>query len=551
MAFLFLGVISIQADSDSCRDDKVVVKVSFDDIRQIPRLEDRFERLDEPIGLFGYFAIPHGELSLLDSFRIRYEIESNMHRRAPLVAELDSFYYTYAEMVDTLSAWQIRYPELAHIEVIGTTQQEQRNIYAIKISDSVGVDQDEPVVLLDGTHHACEIMGMEICMAFADTLLNSYGIDGIFTRIVDSAEIWIVPLINPDGNSAVHSGISLNYRKNGRDLDGDGNLYEYDCNDSWQCPTEGVDLNRNYSWYWSNSGSPVPMNYYYRGPSAGSESENAAITSLVARIKPVFSVTYHSWGEVLYYPWQWSDNSYTPDQGIISFIANTMAGLIEREDGTGSYYSTPTGGQAGMAPNWQYARHGVISFLPETVQYPDFIPDTEARKDAIVRNNLQGVLYLFSLLSGSQITGHIHDARTHRPLSAEVRILENYSELLDPRMSDSLYGRYTRILMPGTYTVEVVHPDHPTITIPNVDVAIGTPTILDVWLGLLPGDANGSGIVNGLDVVFLVNYLKGQGPAPDPIQLGDANGDCVTNGSDVVYMVNYFKGGSALLACPY
>ena len=56
------------------------------------------------------------------------------------------------------------------------------------------------------------------------------------------------------------------------------------------------------------------------------------------------------------------------------------------------------------------------------------------------------------------------------------------------------------------------------------------------------GDANGNGQVNGLDVVFLVNYLKGIGPAPDPPLSGDANGDCSVNGMDVVYLTNYLKG---------
>ena len=59
----------------------------------------------------------------------------------------------------------------------------------------------------------------------------------------------------------------------------------------------------------------------------------------------------------------------------------------------------------------------------------------------------------------------------------------------------------------------------------------------------IPGDANGSGDVNGIDVVFLVNYLKG-GPAPFPILSGDCNGDCHANGIDVVYLVNFLKGGS-------
>jgi hypothetical protein len=56
------------------------------------------------------------------------------------------------------------------------------------------------------------------------------------------------------------------------------------------------------------------------------------------------------------------------------------------------------------------------------------------------------------------------------------------------------------------------------------------------------GDANGSGNVNGLDVTYMVGYLKGNFPPPDPILAGDANGDCMTNGLDVVYLVAYFKG---------
>jgi hypothetical protein len=59
----------------------------------------------------------------------------------------------------------------------------------------------------------------------------------------------------------------------------------------------------------------------------------------------------------------------------------------------------------------------------------------------------------------------------------------------------------------------------------------------------LPGDANNSGAVNGLDVVYLVNYLKGYGPPPDPFLAGDANGSCTVNGLDVTYLILYFKGG--------
>ncbi len=59
----------------------------------------------------------------------------------------------------------------------------------------------------------------------------------------------------------------------------------------------------------------------------------------------------------------------------------------------------------------------------------------------------------------------------------------------------------------------------------------------------IPGDANDSGHLNGLDVTYLVAYLKGQAPPPAMRFQGDANGSCDVNGLDVLYLVNYFKGG--------
>jgi len=76
----------------------------------------------------------------------------------------------------------------------------------------------------------------------------------------------------------------------------------------------------------------------------------------------------------------------------------------------------------------------------------------------------------------------------------------------------------------------------------------GVPQAERRQLHILPaGDANGNGSLNGLDVVFVVNYLKGIGPAPIPLLAGDANGDCALNGIDVVYLVSYFKGGQVPL----
>ena len=58
------------------------------------------------------------------------------------------------------------------------------------------------------------------------------------------------------------------------------------------------------------------------------------------------------------------------------------------------------------------------------------------------------------------------------------------------------------------------------------------------------GDANGDRIINVVDVVYLINYVYIDGPAPHPLQAGDANSDRVVDITDVVYLIKYlFLGG--------
>jgi hypothetical protein len=60
------------------------------------------------------------------------------------------------------------------------------------------------------------------------------------------------------------------------------------------------------------------------------------------------------------------------------------------------------------------------------------------------------------------------------------------------------------------------------------------------------GDANGDGIVESGDVVYLLNYLFRGDVPPDPMPTGDCNCDGVVGPGDVVYLINYlFRGGPA------
>ncbi|MFH2057064.1 MAG: dockerin type I repeat-containing protein [bacterium] len=71
-------------------------------------------------------------------------------------------------------------------------------------------------------------------------------------------------------------------------------------------------------------------------------------------------------------------------------------------------------------------------------------------------------------------------------------------------------------------------------------------------LPYLCGDADGDGIANITDAVFLITYIFSEGPPPEPLAAGDANCDGIPNITDAVYLITYiFGGGPAPCAdCP-
>jgi murein tripeptide amidase MpaA len=114
------------------------------------------------------------------------------------------------------------YPSIAYMESLGVSTLDHRVIWGFKVSDHAAMDEDEPAVLYVGTHHGCEMIGMEFCLYLIESLLADYGSDPQATRWVDETEIWFVPLFNPDGYWAVYSDLDHQWRKNARDTDLDG-----------------------------------------------------------------------------------------------------------------------------------------------------------------------------------------------------------------------------------------------------------------------------------------------------------------------------------------
>ena len=116
------------------------------------------------------------------------------------------------------------------------------------------------------------------------------------------------------------------------------------------------------------------------------------------------------------------------------------------------------------------------------------------------------------------------------------------------------------VFQPGEYlktiTVEVLadptQSGNESFTLGITAVSAGTvvrPTgVCTIVLGTggLRGDANADGIIDVLDVFYIVNYVFAHGPAPVSTCAGDANADGVIDANDAFYLINYlFAGGPA------
>lgn len=126
----------------------------------------------------------------------------------------DSAYHDYAEMVAELNQAAFDHPDIFSLFSVGLTY-DGRTIWAGKISDNVGTDEDEPEVLFTHHQHAREHLTVEMALYTLHMLTDEYGTDPQITGLVDSREVWIVFDMNPDGGEYdIATGSYVSWRKN-------------------------------------------------------------------------------------------------------------------------------------------------------------------------------------------------------------------------------------------------------------------------------------------------------------------------------------------------
>ena len=382
---------------------------------------------------------------------------------------LPAVYHSYDQIIARADELVKAHPERIARVRIGETTQYHRPIYAYRISSDARQAQDKPGVLLDACHHSDEVMGAEIIFTLLQKLVLDYGHDPGVTAWVDRCEIYLVPVVNVDGHDIVTSGRDPRWRKNARDVNGDGVAGVF---------PEGVDVNRGYDFNWAMGGSDQPDSDRYRGEFPFSEAENRAMRHLLELKSFVLSISYHSQGEVIYYPWSWAGQP-APDDALIREIAGEIAGRITTMDGHGTYAISP-GGASSQSYAWLYGRKGVFDFLIETGKGTHLFAPEEV--PGIIAANLEGVKALMARTRGPGLAVQVTDAVTARPLVAQVWLPRIENNLVDRRGTEGTSGHYWRLLSPGHYELIISCAGYQTTVRHDVTVTPGDWTPLEVRL---------------------------------------------------------------------
>lgn len=261
-------------------------------------------------------------------------------------------YYTFPEVVAVLDQIHAAYPSLTSAKFsIGTTGQ-GRTLWAMKVSDNVGTDENEPEVRYDAMHHAREPQSMQCTLWTMLALLERYGSDPLSTYLVNEREIWFLPCVNPDGyeyNRSTNPAGGGLWRKNRRANAG-GSI--------------GVDLNRNYAFQWGvdNSGSsPTGSNETYRGTAPASEPEVAAMQAFILSRSFATALSAHTYSDLWLWPWGYvaaapaNNAQYTEIGDLCTLETDWLRGPA----GAVLYLAN------GVTDDYDHNAKGTIAFTPE------------------------------------------------------------------------------------------------------------------------------------------------------------------------------------------
>lgn len=412
------------------------------------------------------------------SYGRNYETPDNFHQGSM------GGYFTYQELLDELDEMVALYPNLITAKQPisnfitegepnnGTTPPIGGNaIQWVKISDNPNNSEAEPQILYTAIHHAREPASLSQLVFYMWYLLENYGSDPEVTNILDHTELYFVPVINPDGylyNELTNpngGGFWRKNRKNGH----------------------GVDNNRNYDYYiggdpsngvWGGEGTSTdPESPVYHGTGPFSEVENQAMRWFVEQHEFVLSFNNHTSGELLLFPFGYTENMPTPDNDTYQGISDILVGKNDYDNIMGSQLYPA----AGNSDDFMYGTVGthdkIFSFTPEIGQSFWPIP-------ALIEPIAKEMAYLN--LTAAQMANDHAWAQIQTPLYLGEDL--NVSVAFDLQKIGLVgAGNYELSIEPVSENIEQVGPPASFNDLANLDVQSGSISI-ELDPGIVPGD---------------------------------------------------------------
>jgi hypothetical protein len=279
------------------------------------------------------------------------------------------------------------YPHITQLKTIGHSIQ-KRPLLAMRLTNEK-IKGKKPQVLFLATHHAREWVATEMAMRLIKYLTSNFGSNGRVTDLLNTNEVWIVPVGNPDGYQYTFTNERL-WRKNLRDNDGDGEITIAD----------GVDPNRNFDSHWGRDdegSSPSWSDATYRGAAPNSEPETRAVVEFIQKHDFKFIISYHTYGNLILYAWGWQVKTASLDDPIYVAQAGTDANPAIWDSILDIGYDPGVGADLyitnGDFTDWCYDVAGIPAYTVElTDEYGFEFPDDEGMVQTVFEDNLEFAL---------------------------------------------------------------------------------------------------------------------------------------------------------------
>ncbi|MBD3234635.1 MAG: T9SS type A sorting domain-containing protein [candidate division Zixibacteria bacterium] len=367
--------------------------------------------------------------------------------------EWDS-YPTYDAYVDMMYQFAADYPSICSVENIGYSV-EGRELLVAKLSDNVGNEENEPEVFYTSTMHGDETAGYILTLRLIDSLCTTYGTDTRVTNLLNSMEVYINPLANPDGSYASGNHTIFGATR--------GNA-------------RGVDLNRNF---------PDPD----EGPHPdGNEwqEETLAMMDFARNHTMVISANFHGGAEVVNYPWDTWPRRHADDAWWIT---------ISREWADSAQYYSPSGYMTdlnnGITNGWDWysiagGRQDYMNYYHGCREATIELSHTKLLPENQLENwwNYNRIS-LFNWLENAYygFQGTVTDIDTGLPLEATVVVVGHDMDN-SYAYSDPDHGNYIRMIEPGTWDLQFTAEGYTPLTLE--DHYIGTDDVVTLNIELEP-----------------------------------------------------------------